>query len=60
MASFVVDNGDTILGGNAIISNALTVYDNVIIGGQIFLLNKYTISFIGNTCNCRRWCLNTL
>ena len=54
MASFVVDNGDTILGGNAIISNALTVYDNVIIGGQIFLLNTYTISFIGNTCNCRR------
>ena len=34
MASFVVDNGDSIFGGNAIISNALTVYDNIMIGGQ--------------------------
>ena len=49
MASFVVDNGDSIFGGNAIISNALTVYDNVMIGGQISLLNAYTLSFIGNT-----------
>ena len=51
MASFVVDNGDSILGGNAIISNASTVYDNVKIGGQISLLNTYAISFIGNTYN---------
>ena len=57
MASFVVDNGDSIFGGNAIISNALTVYDNVIIGGQISLLNTYTILFIGNTYN-NTSCLN--
>ena len=57
MASFVVDNGDSIFGGNAIISNALTVYDKVIIGGQISLLNTYTISFIGNTYN-NTSCLN--
>ena len=49
MASFVVDNGDSIFGGNAIISNALTVYDNIMIGGQISLLNAYTLSFIANT-----------
>ena len=49
MASFVVDNGDSIFGGNAIISNALIVYDDIMIGGQISLLNAYTISFIGNT-----------
>ena len=49
MASFVVDNGDSIFGGNAIISNALIVYDDIMIGGQISLLNSYTISFIGNT-----------
>ena len=57
MASFVVDNGDSILGGNAIISNALTVYDNMIIGGQISLLNTYTISFIRNKYN-NTSCLN--
>ena len=49
MASFVVDNGDSILGGNTIVSNALTVYDNIMIGGQISLLNAYIVSFIGNT-----------
>ena len=49
MASLVVDNGDSIFGGNVIISNALTVYDNIMIGGQISLLNSYTLSFIANT-----------
>ena len=54
---FPPNNGDTILGGNAIISNASTVYDNVKIGGQISLLNTYAISFIGNTYN-NTSCLN--
>ena len=44
MASFVVDNGDSIFGGNVIISNALTVYDKVMIGGQISLLNAYIVA----------------
>ena len=44
MASLVVDNGDSIFGGNVIISNALTVYDNVMIGGQISLLNAYIVA----------------